>query len=101
MWLLTCITRTREGPQFVATHLYDKGGSPGDNLRRDLGQRTVLDAHDLQIGAERQLERKVVQAGVVVDVQRLQLTQSSCDRKRPFDTRSSGLVYMYENKLQF
>ncbi len=61
------------------TDLYDEGGSTEHDLLRDLGERAVLDAHDLQVGAERQLEGEVVQVRVVIDVQLLQLLQRTCE----------------------
>lgn len=42
-----------------------------------LRERAVLDAHDLQIGAQRQFKRQVVQIGVVVDVERLEILQGA------------------------
>lgn len=55
--------------------LNDEGGASGDDLRRQVAEGTVLDAHDGQLAAERQLEREAVQVGVVVEVQFLQVLQ--------------------------
>lgn len=55
--------------------LDDVGGSPCDNLGRQVAEGTVLDAHDGQLAAEGQLERKAVQVGVVIEVQLLQVLQ--------------------------
>lgn len=57
--------------------LDDEGRAAGDDLRRELAQRAVLDAHDGQLAAERQLEGQPVQIGVVVQVQFLQVLQSA------------------------
>lgn len=55
--------------------LDDEGGPPCDDLGRQVAEGTVLDAHDGQLAAERQLEREAVQVGVVVEVQLLQVLQ--------------------------
>lgn len=55
--------------------LDDEGGSPCNNLGRQVAEGAVLDAHDGQLAAEGQLERKAVQVGVVIEVQLLQVLQ--------------------------
>lgn len=55
--------------------LDDEGGSPCDNLGRQVAEGTVLNAHDGQLAAEGQLKRKAVQVGVVIEVQLLQVLQ--------------------------
>lgn len=55
--------------------LDDEGGASCDNLWWQVGEGTVLDAHDGQLAAEGQLEWEAVQVGVVVEVQFLQVLQ--------------------------
>ena len=54
------------------THLNDKRGPALHNFRGDLVQLTILDGHDLELGAERELEWQRLQRWVVVDVQRFE-----------------------------
>lgn len=58
--------------------LDDEGGPPGHDLGGQVAERTVLDAHDGQLAAQRQLEGQAVQVGVVVQVQLLQVLQGAC-----------------------
>lgn len=55
--------------------LDNEGGAPGDDLRGQMAERTVLDAHDGQLAAQGQLKREAVQVGVVIEVQLLQVLQ--------------------------
>lgn len=58
-------------------YLDNKRGASSHYFSWYLRERAVLDAHDLQIGAQRQFERQVVQIGVVVDVERLEILQGA------------------------
>lgn len=60
--------------------LDDEGRTASDDLRRELAQRAVLDAHDGQLAAQRQLEGQTVQVGVIVQVEFLQVLQSAYSR---------------------
>lgn len=55
--------------------LDNEGGAPGDDLRGQMAERTVLDTHDGQLAAQGQLKREAVQVGVVIEVQLLQVLQ--------------------------
>lgn len=55
----------------VRRHLYDQRGSALHDLRWYLTEWAVLYRHDLQAGAQGELEREIVQHRVVVDVQTL------------------------------
>lgn len=55
--------------------LDDEGGASCDNLGWQVGEGTVLDAHNGQLAAKGQLEREAVQVGVVIEVQFLQVLQ--------------------------
>ena len=51
------------------------------NIGRELGERTVFDAHYLQVGTESEFKGKIMQIGVVVNVQSFQIFQCSCNNK--------------------
>ena len=53
-------------------HLYHQAGPGSYDLRRYVCQRTILQAEQLQTGAEHQLVRQSVQVRVVVDVERFE-----------------------------
>lgn len=56
----------------------DNEGRPSrDDLRRQVAERTVLNAHDGQFTAQCQLEWQAVQVGVVIEVQLLQVLECS------------------------
>lgn len=57
--------------------LDDEGRAAGDDLRWELAEWAVLDAHDGQLAAQRQLERQPVQVWVIVQVQFLQVLQGA------------------------
>lgn len=57
--------------------LDDKGGASGNNLRGEVAERAVLNAHDGQLAAEGQLKGQTVQVGVVIQVQLLKVLQST------------------------
>lgn len=56
-------------------YLDNERGPAGHEVGRDGAERAVLDGHDLQVGAQRELEGQRVQVQVVVQVQRLEVLQ--------------------------
>ena len=53
-------------------YLDDERGSSLDNFGRQLGERTVFNAHDLERRTKGKFKREIMQTGIVVDVQRFQ-----------------------------
>lgn len=82
--LLRCASVSDHGP--VGTlhleELDDEGRASSDDLRREVAEGAVLDAHDGQLAAQGQLERQTVQVRVVVQVQVLQVLQCACGMDR-------------------
>ena len=78
-------------PVSLSVHyLYDERRATGHNFSRDLRERAVFNAHDLQVGAVGQLVGQAVQLGVVVDVQGLQILQRTCKGPSGEESQNPG-----------
>lgn len=62
------------------TYLNHQRWTFANYLLRYLTERAVLDAHDLKVGTERQLERQIVQIDIIVDVKWFELFKRTCRR---------------------